>query len=101
MHPSGSKQTVQLPPVTAFVVTESSRVILGLKNFGIFWVFLTFMIGSTQIGFVFGMLGAIGVFFFIRTQIDAKPRHYIKHVLLYYMVIPRMFRHRPKDGLLL
>jgi hypothetical protein len=91
-----SRQQSNLPVTTSAIVTESSRVILGLKNFGIFAVFGIFTVVILVTGyFPAAIVAAVATFTFIKTMIDSKPPRFVEHFLLYHFVLPRKFVHRP------
>jgi hypothetical protein len=91
-----SKQQSNLPVTTSAIVTESTRVILGLKNFGIFAVFgiFTIVMLTTNL-FPAALIAAVATFTFIKTMIDSKPPRFIEHFLLYHLLLPKKFVHRP------
>jgi hypothetical protein len=91
-----SRQKTNLPVTTSAIVTESTRVILGLKNFGIFVVFGVFAIVILTIGyFPLALVSAVATFTFIKTMIDSKPPRFIEHFLLFHLLLPKKFVHRP------
>lgn len=91
-----SNQKTNLPVTTSAVVTESTRVILGLKNFGIFVVFGVFTLAILTTGyFPLALVAAVGTFTFIKTMIDSRPPRFVEHFLLYHLVLPKRFIHRP------
>lgn len=77
------------------MVTESPRVILGLRNFGIFHVFSAFALTMLVTDcFPLALTAAVLCFQFIRRQIDAKPRHHLRHWIEYTFLLPKQYRHR-------
>ena len=90
------RQIAKLPVTTSAIVTESTRVILGLKNFGIFAVFGVFTVVMLSTGyFPAALVAGVATFTFIKTMIDSQPSRFIEHFLLYHFLLPRKFVHRP------
>lgn len=87
-----------LPVTTSVMVTESGRVILGLKGLNIFLVFIAFTATQmiTEI-FPLALFVACAMFTFIKFYIDAKPNHFILHILMYLFTNPKHLRHRSHD----
>lgn len=91
-------QRNKLPVTTSSVVTEAPRQILGLKNFGIFAVFLAFaFIVILTNHFPSALIGAVATFTFIKVFIDSKPRYFIRYNLEYLLRVPRILYHRPRE----
>ena len=66
-------QRNKLPVTTSSVVTEAPRQILGLKNFGIFAVFLAFaFIVILTNHFPSALIGAVATFTFIKVFIKGS-----------------------------
>lgn len=94
-----SKQQTNLPVTTSAIVTESSREILGLKNFGIFGVFGVFIIVMmTTQWFPAAIVAAVATYTFIKRMIDSKPTKYIEHLILFHFFLPKKFIHRAGNG---
>jgi len=91
-----SRQQQNLPVTTSAIVTESTRQILGLKNFGIFVVFGVFTAVQMTFGwFPASIVSAVATYTFIKRMIDSKPARFIEHFLLYHFLLQRKFLHRP------
>jgi hypothetical protein len=91
-----SRQQLNLPVTTSAIVTESTRQILGLKNFGIFVVFGVFTgVQMTFEQFPVSIVAGVATYTFMKRMIDSKPARFIEHFLLYHLVLQRRFLHRP------
>jgi hypothetical protein len=91
-----SRQRVNLPVTTSAIVTESTRQILGLKNFGIFAVFGVFALVQITTGwFPAAIVTAVATYTFIKRMIDSKPSRFLEHFFLYHFFLKRKFLHRP------
>ena len=89
-------QLRDIPEIKSSVVTEGGATLLGLKGNAILFVLCGGLLVQVTIDILpLSLIVATGIFFFIRQYVDAKPRHWLYHIFLYYFRLPHFLRHRP------
>ena len=94
---TSDQQAGRLPITRASKGLDSTRVILGLKNFGFFWVFGAALVVLVPTGnFPGGCVAAAAAWVIIKRFIDQKPRGYLMDMILAKLWWPKLMTHRPR-----